>query len=266
MRAMILAAGRGERMRPLTDTTPKPLLRAGDKPLIGWHLQRLAQAGYSDVVINTAWLGEQLRERYGNGQSMGLRLHWSPEARALETAGGVATAMARVLPELRLHPFLVMSGDIWSTWPVQRATAKAQHMAAALADPSKSAAEQAHAPLMHLVMVPNPDYHPDGDFDRDSLLWPGEDLSDVPARVTFGNIGIYAPAVFKGLNADEFVKLGPLIREAIAQRRVTAEFWRGRWHNVGTPADLQRLDDELRTEQRTDIRTEPSTPSRQPGS
>jgi N-acetyl-alpha-D-muramate 1-phosphate uridylyltransferase len=229
--AMIFAAGRGERMRPLTDTCPKPLLPVGGKPLIVWQIERLAASGYTRIVINYAWLGEQIEATLGNGARFGVALHYSPEHDALETAGGIAQALP--LLETRGEPavFLAVSGDVYSEFDFARLDARAEAMAA-----------QAE-PGMHLVMVPNPPFHPRGDFALapDSLL-----AMEGEARYTFGNIGLYDTRMFRDLPRGTKRALTPYYRETIAQRRASGELYEGRWENVGTPAQLAALDEMLR--------------------
>ncbi len=225
MRAMILAAGRGERMRPLTDACTKPLLEAGGKPLIAWHIERLAGAGMRDLVINHAHLGEMLEARLGDGSAFGARIAWSPEPPgALETAGGIANA----LPLLGSGCFLVVNGDIWCDYD-------AQHLAT-------TAARLAPETLAHLVLVANPEHNPAGDFclDGDRIVAQGG------TRLTFSGVGIYRPALFAGIERGSRAKLAPLLREAIAAGRVSGEMHRGRWIDVGTPARLADLDLALR--------------------
>ena len=226
MRTMILAAGRGERMRPLTDTCPKPLLPAGGLPLIGWHLRRLAGAGLRDVVINHAWLGEQIERTLGDGSDWGLSIRYSPEAQALETAGGIAQA----LPLLGDEPFLVINGDIWCDWNPARASTIAARL-------------EALDWLAWCVLVDNPDHHPRGDF-----LLDGGRLADGEApRLTFSGIGVYRPALFRSVARGTRAPLAPLLREAAARRRAGAERHDGRWTDVGTPQRLAALDAQLTT-------------------
>ena len=219
MRAMILAAGRGERMRPLTDHTPKPLLTVGGKALIAWHLERLAQAGFERVVVNHAWLGEQLVERLGDGSAWGLRLIHSHEARALETAGGIVQAMADLGPE----PFLVINGDIWCDWDVRRAFTLADRLRALDAQCA-------------CVMVTNPEHHPDGDFG----LRGGHLVAEAP-RLTFSGIGVYQPSLFAALPGGRPAPLAPLLRAALAERRALGEHHQGVWCDVGTVDRLAQL-------------------------
>lgn len=223
MKAMVLAAGRGERMRPLTDALPKPLLAVGGKPLIVWHLERLAAAGFREVVINHAHLGMQIEAVLGNGAQFGLSIAYSPEPQgALETAGGIANA----LPLLGDAPFLVVNGDIWCDWDFGRA-------AHALAGQDAA----------HLVLVGNPGHHPLGDFVLDGARVRAP-LAD-RQRLTFSGIGIYRPQLFAGIARGQPHKLAPLLLGAMAGDRVSGEQHAGRWTDVGTPQRLAELDAEL---------------------
>jgi MurNAc alpha-1-phosphate uridylyltransferase len=225
MRAMILAAGRGERMRPLTDHCPKPLLEAGGKPLIAWHLEALAAAGFRDVVINHAHLGAMLEQALGDGARWGLSIAYSAENPALETAGGIA----RALPLLGAGPFLVINGDVFCDFPLARAVTIAARM-------------RAEALLAWCLLVPNPPHHPDGDFSlADGLLG-----TDERGRLTFSGLGIYDAALFAGLDGNAPARLAPLLRAAAAQRRAAAERHDGLWIDVGTPERLAALDAQLR--------------------
>lgn len=215
--AMILAAGRGERMRPLTDRTPKPLLAAGGRPLIGHHLAALARAGVREVVINHAHLGAQIEAALGDGAAYGLHIRYSREETALETGGGIFQA----LPLLGPDPFIVVNGDVWTDITLDRLR---------LAD----------ADLAHLVLVDNPAHHPAGDFvlDGDRVRAEGG------PRLTFSGIAVYRPALFEGCSPGRF-PLAPLLRAAMAAGRVSGEHHRGRWIDVGTPERLAALDREL---------------------
>jgi MurNAc alpha-1-phosphate uridylyltransferase len=219
MKAMLLAAGRGERMRPLTDTIPKPLLEVGGKALIEHHLAALHQAGIREVVINHAWLGEAIEARLGNGQRFGLEIHYSPEIpQALETAGGIIQA----LPLLGEDPFLVINSDIWTDYPLQRLPSQPDGLA-------------------HLVMVNNPEHHPGGDFClRDGLLFAAGE-----PRLTYSGIGVYRPALFAGLEPG-VRPLAPLLRAAMQSGQVQGEYYNGAWYDIGTPARLASLDRLLR--------------------
>jgi MurNAc alpha-1-phosphate uridylyltransferase len=220
MKAMILAAGRGERMRPLTDHTPKPLLPAGGKPLIAWHLERLAAAGFRDIVINHAHLGDRIEAALGDGSRWGLSLRYSPEPPgALETAGGIANA----LPLLGDESFLVVNGDVWCDWDFTRARSLAGRLA-------------------HLVMVPNPAHHGGGDF---SLAGEAVRYAGNGETLTYAGIAVFSPAFFAEVPRGQALKLRPLLDAAIAGRTLTGERHPGRWVDVGTPERLAELDREL---------------------
>ncbi|MCK9381193.1 MAG: nucleotidyltransferase family protein [Sulfuritalea sp.] len=229
MKAMILAAGRGERMRPLTDRIPKPLLPVGGKPLIVWHLEHLAKAGLHEVVINHAHLGAQIEAALGDGARWGLSIRYSPEPEgALETAGGIANA----LPLLgTMEPFLVLNGDIYCDWDVARAV-------------TVLAAND----LAHLVLVPNPPHHPRGDFSLTGTQVGADIGAAAAAQVcTFSGIGIYRPQLFADIRRDQRAQLAPLLRAAMAASSVSGELHAGRWTDVGTPQRLAELDGELRS-------------------
>jgi len=224
--AMILAAGRGERMRPLTDTTPKPLLEAGGKPLIVWQIEALARAGFRTLVINAAHFSEQLVAALGNGHALGVTIHWSIEPEPLEPAGGIATAMP-LLPD---GPLVIAAGDVWTRFDYATLRARADTMALDEA-----------APRVHLVMVPNPPYHPGGDFalEGSRIHWDG------PDRVTYSAIGVYDTALFRELPRFAKLKLLPLLHDWITRGLVSGELYQGPWANVGTPEDLAELEQTL---------------------
>ncbi|MFV2030136.1 N-acetylmuramate alpha-1-phosphate uridylyltransferase MurU [Neisseria sp. S1] len=225
MKAMILAAGRGERMRPLTDSCPKPLLKAGGEPLIGWHLRRLKAAGFEEIVINHAWLGYQIEEALGNGSSYGLSITYSPEGETgLETAGGIATA----LPLLGNTPFLVVNGDVMTDIDFSTAFSAAE----ALQEQGKSA---------HLWLVDNPPHNPNGDF---SLQEDGSVLShsDSGTALTFSGMGVYSPALFTDTPPRQAAKLAPLLRNTMNQGLVSGEHHHGLWLDVGTVERLAEAD------------------------
>ena len=235
MKAMILAAGRGERMRPLTDHTPKPLLTVRGKPLIEWHLEALARGGVTEVVINTAWLEERIEQALGDGARWGLQIRFSMEGRdhggALETAGGIAKA----LPLLVNHDddcFWLISGDIF---------APDFHIDSAAADNFENGSH-----LAHLWLVANPSYHPQGDFGLDA---DGLGLADTPGpdgrRWTYANLAVCRAALCSHIVPGAKVPLGPLLFEGMRERRISAEVYRGAWENVGTPDQLQALNREL---------------------
>lgn len=212
MRAMILAAGRGERLRPLTDTTPKPLLDAGGRSLIEHHLEKLAKAGFREVIINLAHLGDLIRDRLGDGSNWGLNIHYSQEPEgALDSGGGIQQA----LPLLGDSPFAIINGDIFSQYPLARLRAiKCDHA--------------------HLVLVPNPAHNPDGDF----ALQGGHIIPDGQPRLTFSGISVYHPRFFASGPGGKY-SVVPMLRAAAAQRHVTGEIYKGTWHDIGT---RERLD------------------------
>lgn len=215
-RALILAAGRGQRMRPLTDTTPKPLLDAGGKRLIEWHLEKLAAAGVREVVVNTSHLAEQFPAALGDGARWNLAIRYSFEGpEPLETGGG----MRRALRWLGRAPFIAVSADIWSDCDYARLPAEPDGLA-------------------HLVMVPNPDFHPRGDFFLDSGRLDEDGRGE---RLTFANIGVYRPQFIAG-EPDHAFKLLPLFQRAMRAGALAGERFDGAWHNVGTPAQLAELD------------------------
>ncbi len=234
---MILAAGRGARMRPLTDTTPKPLLVVGGKRLIEWHLQALARSGIREVIINHAWLGSQIPETLGTGARYGMALHYSDEGtQALETGGGIFKA----LPWFEDEPFVVVNGDVWSDFDYR----------GLVNGPTLAANVDAH-----LVLVPNPPQHVDGDF----TLWPwlnGESAhathparyrvceGDGAPRYTFSGIAVYRKAFFNGCQSGKFPLL-PLFRRAIVANRLQGDLYNGLWFDIGTPARLAELDARL---------------------
>ncbi len=229
--AMILAAGRGERMRPLTDHTPKPLLTVGGKPLIVWHIERLRAAGFGHIVINHAHLGQKIEEALGNGAALGVSIEYSREISALETAGGIATA----LPLIGEDVFPVVNGDIYCEFDFRR-----------LAGPlARLAQGHDHA---YLVLVDNPPHHPKGDFVLDGSRVVNADmpLTPHPSRLTFSGIGVYHRALFEHTVPGEKAPLAPLLRLAIDAGRVGGEYFAGRWVDVGTPERLKVLDMDLR--------------------
>lgn len=212
--AMILAAGRGERMRPLTDTSPKPLLSVRGQPLIERHVERLAQSGIERIVINLAWLGSMIRDHLGDGSRYGLRIDYSEESpRALETAGGIFRALSTLGPA----PFLVVNGDIFTDYPFDRLMLEDRHDA-------------------HLVLVPNPPQHPRGDFG----LSQGMALPSAAEQYTFAGIAAYRPEFFSGC-ADGVFPLKPLLLRAMSAQRCAAQLYRGLWEDVGTPERLAAL-------------------------
>lgn len=222
MKAMILAAGRGERMRPLTDNCPKPLLKVGKEPLIGWHLRRLKAAGITEIVINHAWLGEQIEHALGNGSAYGVTIAYSPErSGGLETAGGIATA----LPLLGDAPFLVINGDVLTNIDFQTAFSAAKTL-------------QTENKLAHLWLVDNPPHNPGGDF---GLLENGLLASSIMPEnmLTFSGMGVYHPALFAETPAHQVAKLAPLLRAAMDKQQVFGEYHCGLWLDVGTVERLE---------------------------
>ena len=223
MKVMILAAGFGERMRPLTEHTPKPLLQAGGQPLIAYHIEALAALGLDDLVINVAHLGQQIIDWCGNGRRWGVRIRYSREPEPLETAGGIQ----RALPLLGEAPFLVVNGDVWTEYPLQRLLTHT-HLPAGAA---------------HLVLVDNPPQHPLGDF---QLTTTGRVVARPPeaAGLTYAGIGVFSPGFFVDM-APGKRPLRPLLDAAIAVERVSGEHFVGAWADVGTPERLQALDARL---------------------
>jgi MurNAc alpha-1-phosphate uridylyltransferase len=214
MKAMLLAAGRGERMRPLTDTIPKPLLRIGGQTMIERHIHALARAGFTELVINHAHLGAQLVAALGDGQAYGVDIAWSAEpAGALETGGGIFNA----LPLLGDGAFLVVNADVWTDFPFARLPVEIDSLA-------------------HLVMVDNPTHHPDGDFS----LSTGHLAQRGPAMLTFSGIGVYRPELFAGCSPGAF-PLAPLLRRAMDAGQVSGEHYRGSWFDIGTPDRLEAV-------------------------
>ena len=237
MRAMILAAGRGERMRPLTDNLPKPLLRAGGRPLIVWHILRLSKAGFHDIVINHAWLGRKIEQALGDGRQDGVRLHYSAEPQALETAGGIAQALPLLGPE----PFLVINGDVWCDWPPASALQQARQL-------------HLNSDLAWLLLCNNPAHNPNGDFllDTAGRVRDPKQAHNVTVRInsrlTFTGVGVYHPALFAQLPTGQPAALAPLLRQAMHQGRVAGAHYHGEWMDIGTPARLAELDARLQNQ------------------
>ena len=214
MKAMILAAGRGERMRPLTDELPKPLLEVGDKPLIVYHIEKLAAAGFEEIIINIAHLGFKIPESLGDGSAWGVKITYSDEQAlgALESAGGIIKALALLGEET----FLVVNGDVFCDYKF-------------------NSAFELKDKLAHLILVPNPPHNPKGDFGLDNACV----LNDNTKKYTFSGIGYYNPKIFKGLRAEKLA-LAPILREYIETQDISGELFDGTWHDIGTP---QRLDE-----------------------
>lgn len=222
MKAMILAAGKGERMRPLTLTTPKPLLPAGDKPLIVHHLERLETAGFRQLVINHAWLGRQIEEELGNGSAFGLSIEYSRESEPLETAGGIIQALPLLTSEGD-EWFVVINGDIWCDFDLSQLTPP--YNADAL-----------------LVMTSNPEHNPAGDF---CLHEDGTVSAEGSEMLTFAGISLLSRSLFDGLVPGRR-KLAPILREAMSQKRVRGLHHAGQWMDIGTPERLRELDRKLK--------------------
>jgi MurNAc alpha-1-phosphate uridylyltransferase len=224
-RALILAAGRGERLRPLTDTIPKPLLMAGGRPLIEWQVERLGAAGFGDLVVNHAHLGAMIEAALGDGSRFGVRIRYSPESPALETAGGIA----RALPLLGDAPFVVVSGDIHTDFDF-----------ATLAPRIEAIARDPASCVAHFVLVDNPPWHADGDM----ALAEGRVRLEGP-RLTYGNIGVFHPEPFRAIDRGKRLKLFPWMYRLVKEGRVTGERYAGPWDNVGTAEQLAALDRRL---------------------
>ncbi|HEV8094832.1 MAG TPA: nucleotidyltransferase family protein [Burkholderiales bacterium] len=216
MKAMILAAGRGERLRPLTDRMPKALVDAGGKPLLAWHLERLRRAGVREVVINVSHLASQITERFGNGAEYGLAIRWSHEPQALETAGGIVQALAL----LGAEQFLLVNADIWCDYEF-----------------SGLRNHKLGSHLAHLVLVPNPPHHLKGDFSLN-----GDSVGGGPApRYTYAGIAVLSPEIVTGIRPGDKVPLGPMLIAAAARGAITGELHRGVWKDIGTAERLAAL-------------------------
>lgn len=224
MRAMILAAGLGNRMRPLTLHTPKPLLEVGGKPLIVWHIEKLQKIGVSEIVINTAWLGDKLAAALGDGSQFGVTILWSHEGEGLETAGGIINA----LPLLGDKPFILVNGDVWTTMDFSSL------LNVHLGD------KQAH-----LVFVDNPPQHLKGDFILSNDLAYTFEQEPLGEALTYSGIAVLSPNMFKGLENGKR-PLAPLLKQAMSQELVSAEKMQGIWVDVGTPERLEELDNKIK--------------------
>lgn len=221
MKAMLLAAGRGERLRPLTDSVPKALVEAGGKPLIAWHLERLARAGFREAVINVSHLGERIMDRIGDGARFDLRVQYSPERERLETAGGIANALAL----LGREPFLLVNADVYCE-----------------CDFARLRSVELRGGLAHLVLVPNPPHRPAGDF---SLA--GGTVSDEPApRYTYAGVAVMAPGLVRRVTPGEKAPLAPLLYDAARRGLLSGELYHGLWQDVGTLERLAELEKHLR--------------------
>ncbi|MEM9102416.1 MAG: N-acetylmuramate alpha-1-phosphate uridylyltransferase MurU [Pseudomonadota bacterium] len=220
MKAMILAAGRGERLRPLTDSQPKPMIEVGGKPLILHHIENLAHNGFKEIVINLAYLGDTIADYLGDGHQYGVSIEYSREDSALETAGGIATA----LPMLGEQPFIVVNGDIWTDYAFAKLSLHENHLA-------------------HLVMVQNPVHHPMGDFGLNTQRALSKKVYQLgqsyERKFTFSGIGCYHPRLFKNCKPNQSMKLAPLLLQAMESEQVSGEMFQGRWIDVGTPERLR---------------------------
>lgn len=224
MKAMILAAGLGNRMRPLTLYTPKPLLEVGGKPLIVWHIEKLKQIGVTEIVINSAWLADKLIGSLGDGSQFGVRILWTREEEGLETAGGIINA----LPLLGTEPFILVNGDVWTTM-----------------DFASLLNVDLQQDLAHLIFVPNPEQHPKGDF----TLFDGRaytfDQDKQGENLTYSGVAVIDPKMFDGLDAGKR-PLAPLLKQAMLEGKISAEKMQGEWVDVGTPERLTKLDLQIR--------------------
>ena len=225
---LLLAAGRGERMRPLSDHTPKPLLKVMGKSLLSWHLESLQHAGVQNVVINHAWLGEQIEAAFGNGREFGLSIRYSPEGIALETAGGICQALPLLNP---VDFFMVINGDIFCpNFPIQELIQRAEQL------------RNQEQFLTHLILVPNSPHHPTGDFYLVDAIVHGEEHSNANLpKLTFSGIGIYHRSLFDGLKRGESAKLAPILRRAMLNNQISGEKYLGSWQDVGSPERLAEL-------------------------
>ena len=220
MKAMILAAGLGNRMRPLTLHTPKPLLEVGGKPLIVWHIEKLAAMGVNEIVINTAWLGEKLAQALGDGSQFGVKILWSHEGEGLETAGGIINALLLLGDE----PFILVNGDVWTTM-----------------DFAPLLNVELGENLAHLVLVQNPEQHPNGDFTLADGKAYTFDQQISGENLTFSGVSVIHPKMFAGLEAGKR-PLAPLLKAAMLENKIAASKLTGIWMDVGTPERLNALD------------------------
>ena len=223
MKAMILAAGMGNRMRPLTLHTPKPLLEVGGKPLIVWHIEKLQKMGVQEIVINTAWLGEKLADALGDGSQFGVKILWSHEGEGLETAGGIINA----LPLLGNEPFILVNGDVWTTM-----------------DFAPLLNVQLENDLAHLVLVENPVQHPQGDFTLAANKAYTFEQARSGENLTYSGVAVMHPQMFVGLESGKR-PLAPLLKQAMQQEKISAHKLQGVWMDVGTPERLNALDQQI---------------------
>ena len=224
MKAMILAAGLGNRMRPLTLYTPKPLLQVGGKPLIVWHIEKLKSIGVTEIVINSAWLADKLIGTLGDGSQFGVQILWTREDEGLETAGGIINA----LPILGAEPFILVNGDVWTTMDFKSL------LQIDLKDD-----------LAHLVFVPNPEQHPNGDFTLSEGRAYTFDQEHQGENLTYSGVAVIDPQMFEGLAGGKR-PLAPLLKQAMLDGKISAEKMQGAWVDVGTPERLSQLDLQIR--------------------
>ncbi|MCW8932991.1 MAG: nucleotidyltransferase family protein [Gammaproteobacteria bacterium] len=226
MKAMILAAGRGERMRPLTDTMPKPLLQIAGKSLIEYHIEALVKIGVNELVINHAWLGEKIEAKLGNGDRYDAKIQYSREGQALETAGGIKNALFL----LGSDPFIVINGDIFTDYSFEQLKTSAENL---------STLEMAH-----LVLVNNPEHNPQGDFccQNNKVIDPLSSNESCQPAYTFSGIACYAPEFFSTLHEGKQA-LAPMLRSAMSKQQVSGEIYEGNWWDIGTPERLQELNE-----------------------
>lgn len=236
-KVMILAAGKGERMRPLTDTHPKPLLRAGNRMLIEYHLEKLAQAGFTHVIINHAYLGHMIEVALQDGSRYGLQIQYSPEQLVLETAGGIANALPLLTDSEKNQPFAAINADIFCDFDFSRLQPILQAMQA-----------NRQQTLAHLILVNNPLHHPEGDFFLNTNTGQLSESADANCRrLTFSGIGVYHPTLFVDVPPNQAVKLAPLLRQAVSAGKISGSYHAGMWQDIGTPERLQRLDTILKS-------------------
>lgn len=228
LRAMILAAGRGNRMRPLTDHTPKPLLTIGGKPLIVWHIEKLAACGIREIIINHAHLGHQIEAYLGDGSQFDVHILYSAETQGLETAGGIRHALPLLDPDHSNHPFAVINGDIFCDFDYSQLS------------PLANALQDSNQYLAHLLLVSNPSHNPDGDFGLKQQA-----VCETPADYTFSGIGLYKAALFTDIADGQVAPLGPLLRHHIRQQQISGNLFSGAWTDVGTPERLLQLNQQL---------------------
>ncbi len=236
-------------MRPLTDHTPKPLLKVGSKPLIVWHLERLAEAGFREIIINHAHLGHMIEAALGNGAEWGVSIQYSPEKVALETAGGIANALNLLTNDgKQCEPFLVVNGDTFTDFDF----AKLAHLPSPSPFMGEGGGEgEIVQNLAHLILVDNPPQHPNGDFaiefkSQSNSMLKNEGGKDNIGMLTFSGVGVYHPDLFADVVKCQPAKLAPLLRKAIDNNAATAQYYQGIWHDIGTPERLQELDEQLK--------------------